>query len=241
MRNPIRFPSVLLFGAMILTQSLTLQADPASEQIDKTQKNVSHPVMSHSQGNKLMPTLLETLHSISANDLKALETIADTIRIKGYTETREVVEIVNGSDEKMAHKGRLILGFLNGLSIEPQIENIGKANPLLYAESLQRLLDAQNEIRGLLAHELVSALDDKRELPPPQLLGKAEGRRPKKRVCDQAYLQLRKFLLIDDSIEKQSHQERLFWDLNEKSREIEIAKFKHTKAFTQLEDLYPGE
>ncbi len=188
-----------------------------------------------------MLTLLETLHALEADDLNALQDVADSLRIRAYADPQTVVTIVNGKDAVMAKKGRLLLGLLGPLAIEPQLENPGKENALQYSETLQRLVDTQNQIRSQLAHELTAALNDKRELPPPHLRGKIEGRIPSQRVCDKAYLLLRQFLLVDETVEKQSHQARLFLDLNDKSRDLEIEKFKHHKAFTQMEDLFPGE
>ncbi len=188
-----------------------------------------------------MPTLAEILHSFPADDVNSLEDLADSIQIRGLAETQELIHLVNGPDEGLARKALLVLLNVGPMAAPPQLTQIDTKQAGAYAQALSRLSSWVQDLRLKQGHQLALALDDKRPLPPPKLIGKVEGRVRGKRVCDHAYLLLRQLLLIDDSEEKQAHQEKLFLDLPENRRDLEITKFKQQRAFTQMEELYPGE
>lgn len=188
-----------------------------------------------------MPTLAEILQSFPEDDFNSLENLADSIQVRGLAETQELIRLVNAPDAVLARKALFVLLNVGPMGVVPQLGNVDNKQAGAYAQTLSRLSTWVQDLRLKQGHQLALALDDKRPLPPPKLVGKVEGRIREKRVCDHAYLLLRQLLLIDDSEEKQAHQEKLFLDLPENRRDLEITKFKQHRAFTQMEDLYPGE
>jgi len=188
-----------------------------------------------------MQSLIDTLRAIPKDDFDRLETLADSIRIRGYDEARTVTSLAMGSDPVLAQKALLVLINLGELAMVPQADSLEARNADAYAKGFTRLTDWHLGAKGRIAAILVKALDDKRPLPPPQLVGAVEGRVRLKRVCDQAYIQLRKLLATEENDTEISLQEKFLLDLPEEKRDFEISKFKQGKSFSNLSEAFPGE
>lgn len=85
-------------------------------------------------------------------------------------------------------------GLLGSLYSEPP------ADPAARSWGLAQQVEIELHLRGQLVHRLVEALGDKREVARPQPVGHEEIRPPPLRVCDEAYLGLRRLLHPEEDL-----------------------------------------
>jgi hypothetical protein len=82
--------------------------------------------------------------------------------------------------------------------------------------------------------ELKKLLENKTRVPIPKPKRPVEERIPQRRVCDEAYLLLRRALTFDVSVLVRELTEREFLDLEETERDKEIERYKRTGEWTAL-------
>jgi hypothetical protein len=187
------------------------------------------------------PTLAETLRAIDEKDDARLDSLAAAVRDQGERKVREAVSIMHGKDPVLARMAFGIILDAGPVAINPILDSLNPGKPAQAVLELQHAVDLAQQDRARLADTLTRLLDDKRNVPLPEQPANTEERLPPRRLCDEAYLLLRKLLSPEESADDQLRNGRLFLDLDEAQRDKEIAVLKRSKRFTPLQEYFPGE
>ena len=170
----------------------------------------------------------EMYNKLGALDLdqpEGLDTLAQGIAEQSHIEPRYVVEYwVNGPDE-VSWKAGAVASRLESLTIMPLLEMPVPLNADRRSMVITNIADAQIGLREQIVNYLVKLLDDQELLSDhksPE--GRpTEGSPPDMRVCDEAYLQLRRLLNFSESEEEFEENASIYLDLDFEDRDEEIA------------------
>ena len=192
-------------------------------------------------GKPVAESVADTLRIMDRNDDAHLRTYAEALRMRALRETEEAVALMHGKDTALADKALAVTLNLGSLAFQPLLDSLNPDRPEDCALELRQALDLQTADRQHLAAKLDKLMDEKVALkPPPQPANTEERIRPR-RLCDEAYLALRKLLSLDESEDDQLVNERMFLDMSEADRDKEIQKVRKSKRFTPLAEYFPGE
>jgi hypothetical protein len=186
-------------------------------------------------------TVADALRSIKPEDDQRLGHLAEAIRGQGLKKTEEAVSLMHSRDTAMAGKAFGVVLDIGTIALHPILDSLNPEKPQQTVLELRHALDLVQSDRGRLAATLNKLLDDKQPVPLPAQAPNVEEKIPPRRLCDEAYLMLRKLLSPEESGDDHLMNERLFLDLKEADRDKEIAKLRQSKRFTPLLDYFPGE
>jgi len=109
------------------------------------------------------------------------------------------VELLTDSDEHVISNARSVLTELEDAALVPLL-SVDSSDPEDAVWLLQLLVQNERALRRKIASKILSLMDDQRTLPERQSPGPApEGGRPTIRVCDEAYLAMRRFVVAEES------------------------------------------
>ena len=130
----------------------------------------------------------------------------------------------------------MVLISMGDLLITPMIDSIDSENADNYAWETGIILSAHLQNRNKISLILNSMLLDKRQLKGPQLEGIVEEKPAPRRVCDEAYLMLRKLLALNENEEELMTSERLFLDMSDEDKDEEIDRLKTSMEWISLSE-----
>jgi hypothetical protein len=170
--------------------------------------------------------------ALNLNDVKASDAFIRELRDGSMEAPRALVEL--WSAKTATDKATRLIPDLEDLSIRPLLElPTDKLTPIEQAWLLSTTTDAVAALRDLLVRRLAKLLGDVRPLPQPHIPGSEEQPLPR-RVCDVAYLAMRKILFFEEDPAAAVMNGRAYLSQPEVKRDIEINTFKRTKAFTRF-------
>ena len=124
-----------------------------------------------------------------------------------------------------------VLAELAETKVEPLLSAIGRAGPAPPAWMLLEVAQAVSTTESVIVRRLQTALRDTRRLEPPQ--GRTEEPEPPFRVCDEAYLSLRRILHPESELQF-SVESKHFLNQADQTKSQEISRYLETGAFTQF-------
>jgi len=147
---------------------------------------------------------------------------------------RTLVDLWHGPDEDLADRALRILVDLEELAVIPLAERAVEFEPTDRVEALQIAIEAEVALRQRVAAALEAMLDDLRPLPPRPRLAPTEVRPPPRRVCDEAYLQMRRLVHYgEDELEAMVAGDA-FLNLPEDQRDAAIARARRSETWNRL-------
>src|SRR5579862_6846549 len=133
-----------------------------------------------------------------------------------------------------AQQAKLVLANLADLALVPMISH---GDPAATADVVWALR-TQGAQLAQLQRKIVKYIDahliDTRKMPSRPDFGPTEEKAPVVRVCDEAYLQLRRLLNVEESEEQYMANSRAFLRLPEAQKNEEISKARQSRAWTRL-------
>lgn len=186
-------------------------------------------------------TIEQTLRGISLADDQKLAALAEAIRKQGWQETREVISLLSSGEKEVADKALVVTLNLGPFALQPMLDSLDPNYPVDCAMNLAQAVDLELEQRHKVAMALDKLLEDKRRVPQPRQAKGVEEKFRARRLCDVAYLQLRRLFSQQESVEDAEINEGMFLDMQESDRDREIAKMRKSKNFTVLLEYFPGE
>jgi len=99
----------------------------------------------------------------------------------------------------------------------------------LRTEGLQLAEMLRKIVKYFAAH-----LSDTRKVPASRGAGPTEEQPPVVRICDEAYLQLRRLVNLEESMDQYLLNSRAFLNLPEARKDEEIRKSRQSRAFTRF-------
>lgn len=181
------------------------------------------------------------LKEIQITENDKLDNLSKEISASSRKDVFELIKILHGSNKEESQKASMILMSIGDLSISPIVDSVDTANPDNYVNEMDISLSLHLQNRSKMSKHINSMLLDKRELKGPQLKGVVEEKPPTRRVCDEAYLMLRKLFAFKEDEESLMTNERLFLSLSNKERDEEIDRIKSTEEWVSLSEKMMSE
>lgn len=125
-----------------------------------------------------------------------IDELAKTLRAQAGETPKAAVQLVLGQDVVIASRARRLLSQLDEVAVESLLEP-NPPQPEKRVELLQLAVDSEAALRDKVAARLEVLLDDKTPVPR-RLIPKAEKQHPLRRVCDDAYVLLRRLIYFGE-------------------------------------------
>jgi hypothetical protein len=168
------------------------------------------------------------------DDSTRLKKAAQDVAAAANVLPRELAALWHSKDPDTAYKAQIVLSRLEELAIRPLLDSPPARAPADRAWLAVTVAEAAIELRGRLVGALERMLEDRAVIPRPANAGPVEEPLPDRRVCDEAYLQLRRVLKSTESVEAYYLNANAFLRLSVEEKETEIQKARGKHAFSEL-------
>lgn len=168
----------------------------------------------------------EIVHAIQNLDFKRpkdFEALAKEISSRSREEVDLVVELWIENYQNLGDKAAALLVDLHDVAIESLIDAGAPPLAMQRTQGIAIMVNGQIYWRERTVTYLVKLLDDKEVLPDVATSKQIEGERPVRRVCDEAYLQLRRLLNTTESEDAYLQNASIYLHLDFDERDEEIA------------------
>ncbi len=188
-------------------------------------------------GAKSMDTSLNAaIESLNPNDNKKVDSLVGTIRGRAWEQTRQVVDMTNRKDpeEQAVQNARLVILSLGDVALTPLLDSLDAGSPDKLVWALQSVVGFHREDQARIVKQLNQLLGDKRWLTPREQGPFTEEKSPNRRVCDEAYLMMRRLLSMEDEESDMVNARIFLYSMNEAERDSEIARLQKSKTWVAL-------
>lgn len=181
------------------------------------------------------------LRELDSEDDEGLEDLANKIAERSWNDPHVVVRILRSDDEDDVSKARAVVLSMGDIVLTPLLGALCPDVPENYVWDMQTLVDIQMENRVKIAKALETMLEDKRPLKMPDLAPDTEESFAPRRVCDEAYLTMRRLLAFEESEEEQFFNANDFLNMTDEEKDGEISRAKTSKRWIPLTEEFEGE
>jgi hypothetical protein len=170
--------------------------------------------------------IIEKLRLYNTGEIDDLEKLGNEIIKRSRKEVEDIIRIWVEDEEGLMEDASELLNELGDIAIIPLLEagpdliEIQRANLILMTGN------AQIEVRKKIVTSIVPLLEDKEKIPYEISLDNVEEEPPIRRVCDEAYLQLRRLLNTTESEKSYLINKSIYLHLDFNERDKEIADTK---------------
>jgi len=190
----------------------------------------------NSEGKMDNENISSRLRQIKPLEIEKLDSLSNEIVINSREDSKQLVKILHSENKDEVKKASMVLQSMGDLAITPLMDSLDRNNPDNYAWEMDIILSLQLKNRTKIIKEINSMLLDTRTLKGPDLKGVVEEKPVQRRICDQAYLMLRKLLALQEDEESLMTNERLFLDMMVKQRDEEIQRLKTSGEWISLSE-----
>src|SRR5262249_13548662 len=145
-------------------------------------------------GNMKEDGVVPALQALSPEDEKGLDRLARTITAPCARDAGELIRLLRPNDTPDARKAGAELVRLGNHAFPALLDSLHRHAPEDYVWEAQLLTDIALDSRRQLIKELMQMLSDTRDVKMPEVPAHTEEKFKPRRVCDEAYLMLRKLL-----------------------------------------------
>jgi hypothetical protein len=174
------------------------------------------------------------IDEIDARDLAGLEQLSRELAEDGRRAAREVVAALHAGPAQGFSKPAWVLVNLGDLALTPLLDGLDAARPEQCVWDLGQALEIEIATRRRLAAALRGRLDDRRALALPEPRPPVEERPIPRRVCDEAYMQLRRLVSFEEDEDALLLNNGAFLRLGEAERDAEIARARTSRRWVAL-------
>jgi hypothetical protein len=133
------------------------------------------------------------------------------------------------AEPDLAQNAHGFLTEIGDLAIVPVIEGPSRGDPKSVVQALNLITDAELGLRQKVIQRVNQLLDDKRPIPPrPQLGPKPEQADHPRRVCDEAYVAMRRLVHFGESQYGSVVEVSFFFSASEATRDQAIAEARRS-------------
>lgn len=177
------------------------------------------------------PQVRQELHAMNPDDFEATTRLVESIKAEAREAPRVVIRLWLGGQPD-SEKAALVFAKLDELVLDPVLEAFDQCTPVQQLWLMSIAVDSQVELRERLVAKLIPLLDDKSFLPDTGSEEAAEDETPPQRVCDEAYLLIRRLLKFNEDEVNYALNESEFLELPDQEKDEEIAKAMASKTWT---------
>jgi len=179
-------------------------------------------------------TLESQLKEIKLSDNKKLDSLSKAIYEESLKDANELVRILHSGKEDESKKASMVLMSIGDLAVTPMLESLDTKNADNYTWEMDVILSQYLQNRNRITIVLNSMLLDKRQLKGPDLQGFVEETPVPRRVCDEAYIMLRRLTAFKENEEDLMMNEKVFLDMTDDLKDKEIDRIKSSKEWISL-------
>ena len=197
--------------------------------VDSGQRDVN------SAGEQIMTgdELTGALRRLDSHDRAGIDRLASAVMEQVRSPLRSVVELALSSDKDLSGKARSLLSEVDDLAIVPLLDTAEPDDPFLRVWQMNTLMSAHLELRDKVVVKLDLMLADKTSIPW-RTIEPFEGLPKPSRVCDEAYLVMRRLLNAREEKMQFLRESEAFLSLSDKEKDAEILKAKKSRVWTNL-------
>jgi hypothetical protein len=178
--------------------------------------------------------VVPALRAMSVNDEPGFEKMAAAISAQCRRDVGELLGLLRSQKRDDSQKAAAVIMNLGPVAFPTVLGTIRRDQPEDYVWEAQLLADIEARSRAALLQELEAMLADKRDVKQPDLGPGVEEKPIPRRVCDEAYVTMRKMLVTGESEDAQYMNERAFLTRSAKEKDAEIARYKTTRKWVKL-------
>ena len=171
--------------------------------------------------------LAEELRPVPAEPNPTLDAIARRLVTQSREPVGAAVKVWRGQDASASTKAALILAQTDDLAIGPLLEASPSPDPKKRAWMLGVVTENTIALRDAVRGHLLKMLSDKAPVPVPRYPDSSEEQPQPFRVCDEAYLQLRR-LDNGESLDQHYLNARYFLGSSDQEKDAEINRARTT-------------
>ena len=149
---------------------------------------------------------------------------------------RAATRLWTNAEEPLAGDAFEVLVEVEDLAIVPLIEGPLRDEPQTAAMAMDLVTEQELKLRKRVLDRLAQWLDDKRLISEAPRVARYEERPPEIRVCDNAYLALRRLVHFGEDEFARVVDAHHFLQLTDAQRDEVIAKAKATKTWRRIQD-----
>lgn len=177
---------------------------------------------------------IQRLTALNPDDDAGMTTLAQAVMNDAREPARAAMQLRMAAEAALANKAAILLSRIEEAALIPLLEPTGAQNSLQAVWLLRVGVNVELELRKGIVKFLHGMLDDKRRVPIPKNAGPMEETPPPLRVCDEAYMQMRRVLNLQEKQDQYFMNTRAFLNLPEAKKNEEIQKAKQLGIWTQL-------
>lgn len=182
--------------------------------------------------------VLLILRELDSEDDEGLEELATITKKRSWKTPQVIVSILHTDDEDDSSKARAVLLDLGDIVLTPLLDTLSPTVPEDYVWDMETIVDLQMENRLKIAKALENMLEDKRPREMPELPPKTEESYVPRRVCDEAYLLMRRLLAFEEREEEQFFNADEFLNMTDEEKDAEISRAKTSKRWIPLTEQF---
>lgn len=173
------------------------------------------------------------IRELNSNDEERLEKMSEIIKNKSWKDPNDLVDLLHSGDAADFKKAAIIVLNLEELVLSPLLNSLNTQIPKNYVWDMETIIEIQMRNRKKITKVLNNMFPDKRSIEMPKLPYEEEEYIPR-RVCDEAYLLMRRLLALEEDEEEQFINEDIFLNMSDEERDKEISRVKSTKKWINL-------
>ena len=172
------------------------------------------------------------LSRIDGADRAKFDALAKRVSDDARGTARAAVGIWAGPDIALSAKAARLLAGLDDLAIVPLLEMQATVSSREQTWRMRQIVRTHLELREEIAAMLDLMLDDRNIVPPQEVEGPVEEDPPTQRVCDVAYVQMRRLLHLAETKDEYYPNIDSFLHLDFEERDKEILKARKSRTWT---------
>ena len=180
--------------------------------------------------------LRDRLRALRPDDEAGIRALADDLLAAALADARLLLTLAREGTAPERDVGERAFARLGTVGLVPLLDRTREAPPAephALAWDVQTLVELQLDARAQLVPLLNTALLDARPIPQPDLPAWIEEAPIPRRVCDEAYLALRRLLAFEPE-EDAMLEADLFLNRSDDDRDAEIDRLRKTRAWISL-------
>ena len=178
--------------------------------------------------------IIEQLKKLEAHQQAEMDALSEKVAKEMRAPVRSAMTAWLDADPKLSANATAFLSNLEELAIVPLLDAPDTAPTAKRVWMMRTVAAAELELREKVVARIEKMLDDKTPVPLPKPIGPVEEKPLPRRVCDEAYMQLR--MLLNTTEERGTYFLNCngFLNLTEQERDDEIRKAKQSRMWTKF-------
>lgn len=178
------------------------------------------------------------LRELDPYDDEELGDLASDISEKSLKVPKVMVKSLHSEDKGESLKAGSVLLSIKSLALGPLLDALDSKVPERWVWDMQTIMDLQVNNRLKIVKALELALEDKRSIKMPEHPGQEVQHVPR-RMCDEAYMLMRKLLSLEETEEEQFYVTRDFLNNSDEEKDAEIKTARNSKKWVTLTEGLP--